>query len=89
MPGVLQIEALAQAACFYVIYRYKLDSQQPVYFVSLDKVKFRGMVVPGDTLRLEITIDRFGGRIARVKGKGFVNDKVVVEAEMAAIAAKK
>ncbi len=88
MPGVLQIEALAQAACFYVIYKYKLKSQ-PVYFISLDKVKFRGQVLPGDTLRLEIEINRFGGRIARIKGRGYVNDKVVVEAEMAAIAGKK
>ena len=88
MPGVLQIEAMAQAACLFVIYKYKLQSE-PVFFISIDKVKFRGQVVPGDTLRIEIEILRFGGRIARVKGRGLVGDKLVVEAEMAAMAEKR
>ena len=88
MPGVIQIEAMAQAACLFVIYKYKLQSE-PVFFISIDKVKFRGQVVPGDTLRIEIEILRFGGRIARVKGRGLVGDKLVVEAEMAAMAEKR
>ena len=88
MPGVIQIEAMAQAACLFVIYKYKLQSE-PVFFISIDKVKFRGQVVPGDTLRIEIEITRFGGRIARVKGKSYVGDKLVVEAEMVAMAGKK
>ena len=87
MPGVIQIEAMAQAACLFIFYKYKLQNE-PVFFISIDKVKFRGQVIPGDTLRIEIEILRFGGRIARVKGKSYVGDKLVVEAEMAAMAGK-
>jgi 3-hydroxyacyl-[acyl-carrier-protein] dehydratase len=87
MPGVIQIEAMAQAACLFIFYKHKLQNE-PVFFISIDKVKFRGQVVPGDTLRIEIEILRFGGRIARVKGRSFVGDKLVVEAEMAAMAGK-
>jgi len=84
MPGVLQIEALAQASALFVIYKYKLESK-PVYFMSLDKVKFRNPVFPGDTLRLEVSLVRFGGKIARCRGKGYVRDKVCIESEMTAM----
>ncbi len=87
MPGVLQIEALAQAAALFVIFKYNLKSK-PVYFMSIDKVKFRNQVVPGDTLRLEIVLERFGGRVARVKGKGFVGDNLALEAQMVAVISK-
>ncbi len=84
MPGVLQIEALAQASALFVIYKYKLKNK-PVYFMALDRVKFRNQVVPGDTLRLEIELKRFGGRVARVSGKAYVEDKIALEAEMVAM----
>jgi len=84
MPGVLQIEALAQASALFVIYKYNLKSK-PVYFMSLDKVKFRNPVLPGDTLRLEVYLVRFGGRIAKCQGKGYVGDKVCIESEMTAM----
>ncbi len=84
MPGVLQVEALAQSAAIFVIYKYNLKNK-PVYFMSIDRVKFRGQVVPGDTLKLEIELNRFGGKVARVSGKGYVEDKIVVEAEMVAM----
>jgi 3-hydroxyacyl-[acyl-carrier-protein] dehydratase len=84
MPGVLQIEALAQASALFVIYKHELRNK-PVFFMSIDKVKFRCQVVPGDTLRLEVHLERFGGKIAKVKGKGFVGDKLAIEAEMVAM----
>ena len=84
MPGVLQIEALAQAAALFVIYKHNLKNK-PVYFMSIDKVKFRSIVAPGDTLRIEINLERFGGKIARVTGKGYVGDKVAIEADMLAM----
>jgi 3-hydroxyacyl-[acyl-carrier-protein] dehydratase len=84
MPGVLQIEALGQASALFVIYKYNLVNK-PVYFMSMDKVKFRSQVVPGDTLKLEIHLERFGGKIARVNGKGYVGDRLVIEAEMVAM----
>jgi beta-hydroxyacyl-ACP dehydratase FabZ len=84
MPGVLQLEALAQAGALFVIHKYNLQSR-PVYFMAIDKVKFRNQVVPGDTLRIEATLVRFGGKVARVTGKGFVKDKLAIEAEMIAM----
>jgi 3-hydroxymyristoyl/3-hydroxydecanoyl-(acyl carrier protein) dehydratase len=45
-------------------------------------------VVPGDTLRIEVVLERFGGRVARCKGKGFVEDKMAVEAEVVAMISK-
>lgn len=84
MPGVLQLEALAQASALFVIYTYNLGNR-PVYFMSIDKVKFRNQVVPGDVLRIEVELERFGGKVARVRGKGYVGDKLALEAEMVAM----
>jgi beta-hydroxyacyl-ACP dehydratase FabZ len=84
MPGVLQIEALAQASALFVIYKYDLGNK-PVFFMSIDKVKFRCQVFPGDTLTIEVRLVRFGGKIAKVSGKGFVGDKLAIEAEMVAM----
>jgi beta-hydroxyacyl-ACP dehydratase FabZ len=84
MPGVLQLEALAQASALFVIYKYDLGNK-PVFFMSIDKVKFRCQVFPGDTLKFEVRLERFGGKIAKVSGKGYVGDKLAIEAEMVAM----
>lgn len=83
MPGVLQVEALAQAGALYVIHKYKFQNK-PVYFMSIDKVRFRSQVVPGDTLTLDVELLRFGGKVAKVHGKGFVGNRLAVEADMMA-----
>ena len=84
MPGVLQIEALAQASALLVLHKYKLENK-PLYFMSIDKVKFRSQVVPGDVLHLEVEMLRFGGKISKCKGRALVNGKVSAEAEMTAM----
>jgi len=84
MPGVLQIETMAQAAALFVIYKYKLENK-PVYFMGIDKVKFRNPVFPGDVFRVEVELVRFGGKVARCIGKGFVEDRLAIEAEMVAM----
>jgi len=84
MPGVLQLEAMAQAGALFVIKKYDLGSK-PVYFMAINKVKFRNQVIPGDTLRIEVNLERFGGKVARVHGKGFVGEKLTIEAEMIAM----
>jgi len=84
MPGVLQIEALAQAAALFVVKKYQLKNN-PMYFMSIDKVRFRNMVLPGDTLRIEVELIRFGGKIARVKGRGLIGENIALEAEMVAM----
>ena len=84
MPGVLQIEALAQASALLVIHKYKLTNK-PVYFMSIDKVKFRSQVLPGDVLHLKVELLRFGGKISKCKGRTLVDGKVTAEAEMTAM----
>jgi 3-hydroxyacyl-[acyl-carrier-protein] dehydratase len=83
MPGVLIIEAMAQVAG---VLAFKSGVQgKNVYFMSIDKVKFRKPVVPGDQLRFEITVLHARKTVYRFEGKAFVDDKLVSEAEFAAI----
>jgi 3-hydroxyacyl-[acyl-carrier-protein] dehydratase len=84
MPGVLQLEAIAQASALCVIHKYNLKNK-PVYFMAIDKVKFRAQVVPGDVLTLEVEIVRWGGKVAKCHGRVLVGDKVSVEADMTAM----
>jgi 3-hydroxyacyl-[acyl-carrier-protein] dehydratase len=86
MPGVLQLECLAQAAALFEIVKHKLENK-PIYFMALDKVKFRSIVVPGDVLTIVVESLRFGGRISKCKGTASVGDRLVVEAEMTAMLA--
>jgi 3-hydroxyacyl-[acyl-carrier-protein] dehydratase len=78
MPGVLQVEALAQTMAVYV-------SQQPGFgdriglFAGIDEVRFKRMVVPGDTLRLEITMERLGSRFGKGRGVATVDGEVACE----------
>ena len=58
--------------------------ERVVYFMSLDNVKFRRPVVPGDQLRLEVEMVQFRGRTCRLKGVALVDGQVVAEAEMMA-----
>jgi beta-hydroxyacyl-ACP dehydratase FabZ len=92
MPGVLQVEAMAQAGGVYAL--NILDAvNEPVpplvFFMGLDKVKFRKPVVPGDQLRLEVTPLRRGGTIWKLAGKGLVDGVVVSEAEFLATVQKR
>jgi len=85
MPGVLIVEAMAQAGG--VLY---LDSQPPekrgalVYFMGMDNVKFRKPVVPGDQIILEVKLLRERLRAIKMAGTAKVDDKVVAEAELMA-----
>jgi 3-hydroxyacyl-[acyl-carrier-protein] dehydratase len=85
MPGVLIIEALAQAGALYAANIVKFDpDKQVIYFMAIDKAKFRRPVVPGDVLRLEVTPLRKGGAIWKMRGVAKVGDVVVCEAEFMA-----
>ena len=90
MPGVLIVEAMAQAGAVMAMKSSRFDpTTQVVYFMALDKVKFRKPVVPGDQLRLEVTPLRKGGAIWKMRGEAMVDGAVVTEAEfLATIAAK-
>lgn len=86
MPGVLQIEAMAQAAGALVVASRGEDEGKPsVLFMSIDGVKFRKPVKPGDQMKMHIEKIKDKGRIFVFRGKCCVDDKVVSEAEFTAM----
>ncbi|MDD3910243.1 MAG: 3-hydroxyacyl-ACP dehydratase FabZ, partial [Proteiniphilum sp.] len=85
MPGVLQIEAMAQTGGLLVLGRLDEPERYSTYFLKIDNVKFRHKVVPGDTLifRVELTSELRRG-IATMRGLAFIGDKVISEADFTA-----
>ena len=87
MPGVLIVEALAQLAG---ILAFKSGAEgNAVYFMSIERAKFRKPVVPGDQLRLEVTKIQERGNVWRFSGNATVDGKTVSEAEFTAMVLKK
>jgi UDP-3-O-[3-hydroxymyristoyl] N-acetylglucosamine deacetylase/3-hydroxyacyl-[acyl-carrier-protein] dehydratase len=84
MPGVLIIESMAQAGGMLLMDELRGADDKVVYFMSLDNVKFRRPVVPGDQLRCEVEMIQFRGKTCRLKGVAYVDGQVVAEAEMLA-----
>lgn len=84
MPGVLIVEAMAQVGGMLLIEALKGPPPKVVYFMALDKVKFRRPVVPGDQLRSEVEVIQIRGRNCRLKAVAYVDGRVVAEAEMLA-----
>jgi len=81
MPGVLIVEALAQAGGVALLsmeaYKGKI-----AYFAAIDKVKFRRKVVPGDVLRLEVEFAKLKGSVGMGRGVAYVGDEKACEAEL-------
>ena len=81
MPGVLQVEALAQTMAIYV-------AKQPGFgdriglFAAIDETRFKRIVVPGDVLRLEVTMDKLGSRMGRGRAVASVDGEVACEATL-------
>lgn len=85
MPGVLIIEALAQAGAVLAARQSSFDpSRQVMYFMTIDQAKFRKPVVPGDVLRLEVVPLRRGSSVWKMRGEAKVGDALVAEAEFLA-----
>ena len=85
MPGVLILEALAQAGAFLV---NKSDSEEDgrlVYILAIDKARFRKIVEPGDQLVLDVRAIKTKGKLCKVKAEAFVNNQLVTEAEFLAV----
>ena len=84
MPGVLQVEALAQTMAVYV-------AKQPGFgdriglFAAIDDCRFKRIVVPGDVLRLEVTMDKLGGRFGRGRGVASVDGETACEVTLSFI----
>ena len=85
MPGVLILEALAQAGALLAVKASNFDpAKQVIFFMAIDKAKFRRPVVPGDRLTLEVVPLRRGGAIWKMRGEAKVDGVVVAEAEFLA-----
>ena len=84
MPGVLIVEAMAQVGGVLAMRSIERPEDKVVYFMSLDEVKFRRPVVPGDQLRMEVEMLQNRGRTCRLKGMAYVDGAVVAEADMMA-----
>jgi UDP-3-O-[3-hydroxymyristoyl] N-acetylglucosamine deacetylase/3-hydroxyacyl-[acyl-carrier-protein] dehydratase len=89
MPGVLQIEAMAQAGGIMGLYGKKFDKGNAIAFLGIDKARFRGWVRPGDVLRIEVETLQDRRNTMRFAGKCFVGNKIVCEAELFAMLGKK
>ena len=81
MPGVLIIEALAQAGAVALLKRDEFKGKI-AYFGGINNAKFRKVVVPGDTLRLEVELTKIKGRGGMGYGISYVDDKKVCEGEL-------
>ena len=90
MPGVLQIEAMAQTGGILVMTTVENPQDYLTYFLKIDNVKFRNKVVPGDTIvfNLELVSPIRRG-LCQMKGVGYVNNKPVIEGDMLAQISKK
>ena len=84
MPGVLIIEAMAQAGGLLLMDSVAEPENKVVYFMSLDKVKWRKPVVPGDQLIFEVEMVQFRRNVCKLRGVARVDGKVVAEANMMA-----
>ncbi len=85
MPGVLIIEAMAQAGGVLVIESMPEEMRgQSVYFLGMDKVRFRKPVVPGDQLIFEVEILKIRSKAVKLSGKASVDKSLVAEAEILA-----
>ncbi len=88
MPGVLIIEGLAQTAGALCVHSIGEDYQaELVYFMGIDKAKFRKPVLPGDQLHYHVRKIRNRGRVWRFAGEAKVNEQLVAEAEISAMLA--
>ena len=82
MPGVLMLETLTQAAAVLLLEREGPMPMSRVFLHGVNSAKFRRQVVPGDRLRLEVTLARSRTTLAKARGVAYVDDQIVAEAEL-------
>ncbi len=82
MPGVLIVEAMAQAGCIYFYYSKNMQGKDLIYYLAKVEAKFIKPVVPGDQLRLEVTTIKLMAKAGFLNVKAYVKDTLVTEAEI-------
>ncbi len=87
MPGVLQIEALAQVGAILALREFENRNEKIPFFSGIENARFRRPVVPGDTLILEVTAIRIGSRVQKMRGVATVDGNVTAEAEIMSVIA--
>lgn len=85
MPGVLQIEALAQVGAILALREFENRDDKIPFFSGIEKARFRRPVVPGDTLELEVIALRIGSKVQKMQGIARVDGQVTAEAEIMCI----
>jgi len=84
MPGVLIVEAVAQAGGILLYHSLPDPAKKLVVLSKLHNIKFRKIVVPGDQIRMEAEIVKVRGRFATIRGRAMVDEEIVVEGEISA-----
>ena len=87
MPGVLQIEALAQVGAILALREFEDRNSKIPVFSGIEHTRFRRPVVPGDTLVLEVTALRIGSKVQKMRGEAKVDGQVTAEAEIMCVIA--
>jgi beta-hydroxyacyl-ACP dehydratase FabZ len=82
MPGVLILEAMAQTGGILILKQFPQYRGKSIYFVGLDKVRFRKPVRPGDRLVMKVKLEKYRSGFFKMMGEAFVDDAPVAEAEM-------
>ena len=82
MPGVLIIEAMAQAGCVYFYYSKNLQGKDLIYYLAKTDAKFHHPVIPGDQLVIEVSTVKLMPKAGIVKCRALVGDKLAAEAEI-------
>src|SRR5262245_27846795 len=82
MPGVLIIEAMAQAGCIYFYYSKNMHGKDLIYYLAKVTSKFIAPVLPGDQIRIDVTSIKLMPRAGFLKTEAYVKDKLVAEAEI-------
>ena len=82
MPGVLIVEALAQAGCVYFYFSKNLQGKNLIYYLAKTTAKFHTPVIPGDQIRIEVSTIKLLSKAGFLKTEAYVKDKLVAEAEI-------
>jgi 3-hydroxyacyl-[acyl-carrier-protein] dehydratase len=88
-PGVFIIEAMAQAGAVLLFREVPDRENKLLYFTGIDEARFRRPVVPGDQLRLELTVLKYKLGFAKLRGEAFVDDQLVAEATVTSALAER